>query len=132
MQFVSMQRGRKKGTGYNYKGVYAAYFNKLKTSAEKRNIPFNLTLKMLGDLWEKQPICPYTGLSLTQYSYANDTCYTASLDRIDSSLGYQQKNIQWVYKPINKMKGNMSHSEFSEIIKEIGELAILKSNRKWN
>lgn len=37
---------------------------------------------------------------------------TASLDRIDSSVGYTISNIQWVHKLINRMKMNLPDTEF--------------------
>jgi hypothetical protein len=37
---------------------------------------------------------------------------TASLDRIDSSLGYTNTNCQWVHKLINNMKWSMSDDKF--------------------
>lgn len=39
---------------------------------------------------------------------------TASLDRIDSSKGYIEGNVQWVHKRINKMKLDDSDTEFIE------------------
>jgi hypothetical protein len=37
---------------------------------------------------------------------------TASLDRIDSKLGYIPGNIQWVHKTINRMKVNLPEEDF--------------------
>jgi hypothetical protein len=37
---------------------------------------------------------------------------TASLDRINSSLGYVEGNCQWVHKVINTMKMALSQDEF--------------------
>ena len=37
---------------------------------------------------------------------------TASLDRIDSSKGYIQGNIQWVHKRINQMKWDSEENDF--------------------
>ena len=111
-----------------YKGVYNCYFMKLKYNAEAREVPFNLTLEDLGNLWEKQPICPYSKMSLTQKITKNDSCYTASLDRINPSKGYQKKNIQWVWKPLNKMKGTLTDLEFKKILKIIIENGNKKNN----
>ena len=35
-----------------------------------------------------------------------------SIDRIDSNIGYELGNIQWVDKRINMMKGSLSNGEF--------------------
>jgi len=37
---------------------------------------------------------------------------TASLDRIKSSKGYTQDNVQWTHKVVNIMKKNMTEDEF--------------------
>jgi hypothetical protein len=125
-----MKRGPKKGSGLSYKGVYDVYLKQIKAKALERDIPFNITLETLGDLWEKQPICPYTGISLTQKTTGPDRCYTASLDRKNPDKGYQPKNIQWVYKPINKMKSDMPDEEFRKIIEIIEQNGIKKLHSK--
>jgi len=44
---------------------------------------------------------------------------TASLDRIDSSRGYEIGNIQWVHLITNQMKQALDESEFVEWCKDI-------------
>jgi hypothetical protein len=44
---------------------------------------------------------------------------TASLDRVDSSKGYIQGNIQWIHKRLNWMKGDMSELEFRQWCKRV-------------
>jgi hypothetical protein len=44
---------------------------------------------------------------------------TASLDRIDSSKGYIEGNLQWLHKRINIMKGNMSEKEFLDFCESV-------------
>lgn len=58
--------------------------------------------------------CRFTGKRLTfTSSYKNCKLgQTASLDRIDSSKGYEVGNIQWIDKKINWMKWAMSDEEF--------------------
>jgi hypothetical protein len=46
---------------------------------------------------------------------------TASLDRIDSKLGYNINNIQWVHKDVNTIKWDLSHDKFIEICQIITE-----------
>ncbi len=43
----------------------------------------------------------------------------ASLDRIDSSLGYIKGNIQWISLPINLMKAEMSNEWTKNFLKQI-------------
>lgn len=62
--------------------------------------------------------CAYTGIDLNvidvHKGYSN-----ASVDRIDSSRGYEPDNIQWVYKPVNIMKNGLSDSDFKELCYKI-------------
>lgn len=66
--------------------------------------------------------CAISGLELTFDYLGNradwkhsETCkITASLDRIDSSKGYVEGNVQWVHKRINIMKNDVPQSEFIE------------------
>ena len=37
-----------------------------------------------------------------------------SLDRIDSSKGYEENNVQWVHKDINLMKNKYDNKYFIE------------------
>ena len=46
---------------------------------------------------------------------------TASLDRIDSLLGYTIDNVQWVHKDINRIKFDMSQCRFVELCCLIAE-----------
>ena len=43
----------------------------------------------------------------------------ASIDRIDSSLGYVKGNVQWVTKTINIMKNTMSQEEFISVCNSV-------------
>lgn len=44
-----------------------------------------------------------------------------SIDRIDSNIGYEEGNIQWVDKRINMMKGSLSNEEFVELCTKVAE-----------
>ena len=87
---------------------------------------FNLTLNDLLEQWEKQSgICPYTGYCLILPENKNlktiDFFHRASLDRIDSSLGYVKGNIQFVSTPINYMKITKSDKEIRLFLKDISK-----------
>ena len=79
-------------------------YNRLKASAKKRNIPFELTLTDLHNLgW---PIsCPILNIPLKfNRGQAEDNSY--SIDRIDSSKGYSIDNITVISLRANKLKKN--------------------------
>lgn len=92
----------------------------IKNCAKKRNISWSeeLTIEYLYDLLLKQNRkCALTGLNIDltesrKDSNVNFLLMTASLDRIDSSKGYEPNNVQWVHKHINKMKNNFKEDYF--------------------
>jgi hypothetical protein len=51
-------------------------------------------------------------LSFAGSNSVSESETTASLDRIDSSKGYIEGNLQWVHKDVNIMKMDLSQVEF--------------------
>lgn len=101
-----------------YKGVPLTYFSSLVRGANggkgRKPIDFNITLEFIGDLLEKQENrCALSGLPI---SYKTKTI---SLDRIDSSKGYETDNVQWVHKDINMMKRHYSTEYFKYLCKMV-------------
>lgn len=91
-------------------------------AAKRRNKIMDLDIPYLRELWDKQEgKCAYSQVKLTHPSYkkSNDTRFTASLDRIDSSKGYVKGNVQFISIAINYMKGQMSDENIKEFIKII-------------
>lgn len=87
-------------------------FKSLRTGAIKRGLAFDIIIRDMTDCFEKQNgLCVLTGVPIC----IEDG--TASLDRIDSNLGYSTENIQWLYKPINFMKSSFEESEFVRLCK---------------
>lgn len=83
------------------------YFKSLINNTQRRYICLNITINDLQEhLIRCHSRCNYTGLPI---SFQNKT---ASIDRIDSNIGYIHNNIQWVHKIINRMKMTLSHEEF--------------------
>lgn len=137
---IDVKRGKVKSCGCkknskdrngNWKGInelYGSTYYHYKSSAKKRKKEFSVSIEYLWDQYIKQgKKCPYTGFDLIlstnkekyENGYIKRTTYNASLDRIDSKLGYVEGNVQWVYKEINSMKGEMSHNEFIDMCKTI-------------
>ena len=100
--------------------VPSMYFHKLKSSAEKRKINFDLTRDDLENKFiEQNGKCIYTNYDL---HFGNNIIRgTASLDRIDSKLDYTISNVQWVHKDVNTIKWDLSHDRFIEICQIITE-----------
>lgn len=65
--------------------------------------------------------CALSGLELSFPKTSEDQSYTASIDRIDSALGYVEGNVQWVHKDINMMKNKYNQEYFIQMCKLISE-----------
>lgn len=89
-----------------------------------RDKEMNLTPEYLKKLFEIQNgKCVYSGVNLKLWDYkvkgGNDKIYTASLDRIDSSKGYVEGNVQFVSMAVNLLKHTMTHEQTLEFCKII-------------
>jgi hypothetical protein len=103
---------------FNWKGfgnIGSEFFSLIRGSAEKRKLIFKITIEEVWNLFLKQNRkCALTGLELVFGNYKKGEERTASLDRIDSSIGYEINNLQWVHKNINRMKLWHSNNQFIE------------------
>jgi hypothetical protein len=74
-------------------------------------------------LWEKQKgICPYTGLKMVLQGNQlknTDLPNTTSVDRIDSSKGYVEENVELVCISVNLSKGSFSKDTMLEFYNQI-------------
>lgn len=97
------------------------YFYSLTHSAKVRGIIFNITLDELWELFIKQnKKCALSGIDITFHKPGEKhTAQTASVDRIDSDLGYTIDNIRWVHKIINQMKWELRDDQFLEFCKKV-------------
>lgn len=103
---------------WHWKGgrhVSGYFLAKIRAGAAKRarDLECSLTIEYLDALWELQEgRCIYSGLELV----VDDT---ASLDRIDSALGYVEGNVQFVHKDVNKMKFDLKEERFLHLCRMI-------------
>ena len=82
--------------------------------------------KLIYELYKKQNgKCAYTGKQLTAIRYAvrgNQHIinkWNVSIDRIDSNKGYTKDNIQLVCAIVNRMKTDLSDTEFLTLCNDI-------------
>lgn len=105
-----------------YKDMPATVWTGIVRGAEARNIEVKISIEYAWQIWEKQDgRCSYTGVKLQFPSRNKETRnsqYNASLDRIDSSKGYIEGNVQWVRSEINIMKSVYSDDFFLKICRE--------------
>ena len=110
----------------NWKGrgdISAAFVCKIKSCATRRKLKFLVDINYLWRLFEKQMgKCALTALPLqfpiSHYDVGHGKG-NASLDRINSNLGYTKGNVQWVHKDVNMMKQEFSQNHFIKLCKLI-------------
>lgn len=89
---------------------------------------FSVSIEYLWELFLKQnKKCAISGLELSFDPYGSGKKFketnkvTASLDRINSSIGYVGGNVQWIHKRINIMKNEFPQEEFLEYCRIIAK-----------
>jgi hypothetical protein len=108
----------------------SSYFTSFKFSRKSKNIYFSeeITLDYLWELFLKQDRkCAISGVDIllnprwAKQNRGKQTkiIQTASIDRINNSLGYTKDNIQWVHKDINYMRGGLPLEIFIAFCKEV-------------
>jgi hypothetical protein len=98
--------------GY-YKNVLRKSFaHKYKSNALLRGIIWDVSFEYLADLLIEQDFkCALTGWDI----HGMEVNSPASLDRIDSSLGYIEGNLQWVTIKVNMMKQKYTQQDFIDV-----------------
>lgn len=110
---------------------YRVFIKRMK-NRNKGSKECNITLEDLEKVWNNQNgLCAYTKIPLVLVTHTNPRkdipkWNLASVDRIDSSKGYEKDNIQFVSRTINYAKNNMSHEEMIKFLHFIKNDAILQ------
>lgn len=103
-------------TWKGYEEISSTFYSRLKREAKERDIKFDLSIEFLWDLFVKQERkCKLTKMEL--FFKFGPQEQTASLDRINSDLGYTEDNVQWVHKDVNWMKQDYDQKRYIEICK---------------
>jgi hypothetical protein len=111
-----------------HRGVRVSWFNKFKTGAEFRGITWDLTLDDVADLLEAQDFkCALTGWDIEFPENGHPQKAPASIDRIDSKLGYLKGNTQLLTRQVNMMKQSYSQEDFIAVC-----LAVAKTRKVVN
>lgn len=101
---------RAKGFSQNRSvGDKQRYFNKFSKSAKSRGLLWHLNVDEMFECFDGR--CALTGWPIS-LDYADQT---ASLDRIDSNIGYVVGNIQWVHTMVNMCKNKYDQSKFIQM-----------------
>lgn len=107
------QHGEKHHSWKGYKEISSRFFKSVFYNAKSRQLIFDISIEYLWELFIKQERkCALSGILLTFSANHGKIQGTASLDRIDSSKGYIEGNVQWVHTIINNMKWDMPQEQF--------------------
>lgn len=112
-----------------YGKISGSYWSSIRLGAKSRSLEFNISIE---DAWEifllQKGKCSLTGIDLIFRSHSSKADGTASLDRIDSKLGYIKNNIQWIHKDVNQMKMNLKENYFIDFCKKISKNSDKQTN----
>ena len=101
-----------------YEEIAYSWFYKISREAEARGLVFELSIE---DIWtlleEHEHKCNLSGMPIGFSRRANGN--TASVDRIDNTIGYLQSNVQLLHKDVNMMKHAWPQDYFLELCHNI-------------
>lgn len=115
-----------------HRGVRVSWFNKFKSNAELRGLDWDLSLDDIADLMESQNSkCCLTGWSIEFPESGHPQKAPASIDRVNSNLGYIKENVQLVTRQVNMMKQAYTQEEFIKVCRAVAKLSqVPPSERK--
>lgn len=108
--------GNKSPKWKGYQEISGSKWLAIQKSASKRSIAFDIAIEDAWQIFKKQNRkCNLSNLEIYfakthRGKFRNET--TASLDRVDSSIGYENNNVQWLHRDINKMKWEFEENYF--------------------
>jgi hypothetical protein len=114
---------RRKGFG----DISGSYWCVIRNHAISRLLDFDITIEYAWNLFIKQSgKCSLSGVDINLVKIRQDILdglreQTASLDRIDSSKGYTEENVQWVHKDLQKMKWDQPEDKFIDYCVKIAK-----------
>lgn len=105
--------------------VSGIFYGAIERRAKDRGLEFTVTLEFLEELLIKQNSCCalsnipiYINTKTIDYKQEKST---ASLDRINSKIGYTPENVQWVHADINYMKLDFDQKYFIKMCQLIAK-----------
>lgn len=116
-------------------GLMGQVWGNIFGAAKRRGFEFSITQEYAWKLFVEQGRrCALTGKTITLPNNTNEFMsrkHTASLDRIDSSKGYIDGNVQWVSKNANLIKMDFQQDEFLDTCDDISDFNKPKRIKEW-
>lgn len=117
-------KGKENPCWKGYEEISGRQWSRVENGAKERNISFNVSIEYAWKIFlDQNGVCKLSGKKL-KFAYGEKDG-NASLDRIDSTRGYEVGNIQWLDKKINLMKLDLPEDEFVGLCK-----SVVKQNEK--
>lgn len=108
------------GNRTGYAGMTGTLWGGCIRGAKNRNLEFTITKKYMWNLFLQQDKkCALSGVPLYFDKIAQRNSGNASIDRIDSSKGYIEGNVQWVHKTVNVIKMSLTTDELIDWCQKI-------------
>lgn len=117
---IGSQAHLRRGSTKDEYSPFRFFLSKIRARHKKKGFAVtDIDLVFLKGLWEEQAgTCPFTGWKMTLLACSSDwnkgsggRPETASLDRINSELGYQKGNVRFVSYIANLCKHNFSDED---------------------
>tara|TARA_R110000851_G_C12749598_1_gene531834 strand:- start:16 stop:570 length:555 start_codon:yes stop_codon:yes gene_type:complete len=86
-----------------------------KTRAKAQNLPFDITVQDIKDIWPKDNICPVLGIPFTFGVHEHKNYSACSLDKIIPSKGYVKGNIQIVSALANQIMSSATPEQVLQV-----------------
>lgn len=108
------------------------YYATYRFNAAKRDLIFNLPREDFDKIIAQN--CHYCGMSPTDQSYLSksskkyNTFFASGVDRLDSKLGYSADNCVPCCSRCNRMKMDLSYTDFISHVLDIREFIVNKLN----
>lgn len=102
--------------------ISGTYWSVVRKNAASRSLRFNIQIEEAWQIFvDQQRLCALTGFPLVFAQNYNNEEQTASLDRIDNSIGYIKSNVFWTHKDVNRMRMDLDVDTFRRWCARIAE-----------
>ena len=102
-------------------GITGKKWSSIIYNASRRGLDVEVTIEEVAAIYENQGgRCALSNLPISLPLRTSDLG-TASLDRIDSSLGYVRGNVQWLHKDVNRAKSAMTDDAFIALCRAVAQ-----------
>ena len=103
-------------------GVRLSWLRTYHVGAKARGLSFEIEAKDVRELYdEQQGLCALSGQPIILPLSSKYASVTASIDRIDNSIGYIRSNVQLVHKQVNMLRGSLCVDDFIHLCKMIAD-----------